>query len=86
MPTSAEFRITDGWGETGRFQAVLYGEFTIVRAVSRHRTGDLISPVCSHPWAVTLSDGCTHHRERRTGATVLYGHDTDQFNSLQGSL
>ena len=25
-------------------------------------------------------------RERRTGATVLYGHDPDQFERLQGSL
>jgi glyoxylase-like metal-dependent hydrolase (beta-lactamase superfamily II) len=25
-------------------------------------------------------------RERRTGATVLYGHDVDQFERLQGSL
>ena len=25
-------------------------------------------------------------RERRTDATVLYGHDTDQFDRLQGSL
>lgn len=25
-------------------------------------------------------------RERRTGATVLYGHDTDQFERLSGSL